>query len=421
MKYFLVGIKGTGMSALAKALKTNNEEVFGSDNGTHYFTEDSLKEYGIEILEFNKLNIDKYLDCEFISSYAYDENNNEEINRLKELNIKFYYYSEFINSYFKGIKIGVSGSHGKTTVSKMLSSFLNDSAYIIGDGSGFCFSGYKYFIIEACEYKRHFLEYDYDYLIINNIDYDHPDYYLSEEDYVNAFKEASSKAKCIIVNGDNCNSRKIRHKNKYSFGFNRGNYCLINLIEENAHGFIVEYKINKTSYIFNLNFYGRHMLYNFAPIVILFHLNKLNIKDIDLSKFQMPRLRMEEKRFKSNIVIDDYAHHPYEIKCLLDSLKQKYPSYDFVTIFQPHTYSRTFKFKNEFSVLFDNVYESYIAKTFTSREAYDKSKERKVKRIFKKCKYITTDDFKKICKYENKLIIFIGAGDTHSDKLFSFS
>ena len=128
------------MSALAKALKTNNEEVFGSDKATHYFTEESLKEYGIEIFEFNKINIDKHLDCEFISSYAYDENNNEEINRLKELNIKFYYYSEFINSYFKGIKIGVSGSHGKTTVSKILSSFLNDSAYIIGDGSGFCFS-----------------------------------------------------------------------------------------------------------------------------------------------------------------------------------------------------------------------------------------------------------------------------------------
>ena len=174
---------GTGMSALALALHSLSYEVIGSDKEEKYFTEKELNNKNIKILIFNKNNIDVYKDSIIVVGHAYNRENNEEVKRLEDLNIEYMYYSNFINSFFKQDKIGVSGSHGKTTVSKMIATFLPCSSYIIGDGSGYANKDNKYLIIEACEYKKHFLNYDYSYLIINNIDYDHPDYYKDEKRY----------------------------------------------------------------------------------------------------------------------------------------------------------------------------------------------------------------------------------------------
>ena len=150
------------------------------------------------------------------------------------------------------------------------------------------------------------------------------------------------------------------------------------------------------------------------------YLEKIDISNININNFKLPKMRMSERKFKSNILVDDYAHHPTEIKYVIKAMKQKYPNSDIITIFQPHTYSRTLELKDDFKNLFKDVKERYLLKTYTSRETYNKEKERKVKRIFKWCKYITQDDYKKISNYENKVIIIIGAGDTQSEVLNLF-
>ena len=409
------------MSALGIALKSLGHDVVGSDKIEIFFTDNELIKNDIEVLNFNEENIDKYKDWNFIVSYAYDKDNNYEVKRLEELGVKYKYYSEFINEFFKGKMIGVSGSHGKTTVSKMLASFLPLSSYIIGDGSGRAYSDNKFFVIEACEYKRHFLNYDFDYLIINNIDYDHPDYYKNKDEYLNAFIEASMRAKCLICNGDDENCKMIRHENRYTFGFNRGNNCLIKVLEENEKGYKVEFKIKRKTYFYELPYYGKHMIYNFACVLLLLSLENVDIKNIEVNKFELPRLRMSERIYKSNIIIDDYAHHPTEIKCIINAIRQKYPDREIICIFQPHTYTRSISLKKEFKNVFDEIEECYLEKTFVSREKYDKTKEKEVKKIFKKCKYLTKDDIDKINMYENKVILILGAGDIHYKFLKSFS
>ena len=189
MKYYLVGIKGTGMSALALCLKENGEMVIGSDNDKYYFTENNLNKAKIPIFKFNKNNINKYNSYVFIISYAYNENNNEEVYEIFSKGYTYFYYSDFINHYFKNTKIGISGTHGKTTVSTIVKHLFKDDnvSYIIGDGNGGGALDSKYLIFEACEYYHHFLNYDYDYLIINNIDYDHPDYFKNYNDYYVSF------------------------------------------------------------------------------------------------------------------------------------------------------------------------------------------------------------------------------------------
>ena len=189
LKYYFVGIKGTGMSALALCINDIKETVIGSDNNMFYFTEERLKEKNIEILTFNKNNISRYKDHIFIIGHSYNETNNEEVKEIFDNNYEYYYYSDFINHYFKNIKIGISGTHGKTTTTTLTKTLFdfNQVSYIIGDGNGKGKKNSKYLIFEACEYYQHFLNYDYEYLIINNIDYDHPDYFKSFNDYQISF------------------------------------------------------------------------------------------------------------------------------------------------------------------------------------------------------------------------------------------
>ena len=125
MKYYLVGIKGTGMSALALCLKEMGEMVIGSDVEDHFFTQKNLEEKKIPIFKFNKRNIDKYNTYTYIISYAYNENNNEEVEEIINKGYNYYYYSDFINMYFNKTKIGISGTHGKTTVSTILKTMLD--------------------------------------------------------------------------------------------------------------------------------------------------------------------------------------------------------------------------------------------------------------------------------------------------------
>ena len=399
------------MSSLCGILQDLNFDVIGSDSNENYFTNSALKARGIEIKAFNLENIKG--DRVYIISRAYNKDNNIEVRKIIENGFVYYYYNEFIEKFFKGIKIGISGTHGKTTVTKMVSHFLSDFKIcsLIGDSTGYGEENYKYFILEACEYKNTFLEYTYDYLVINNIDYDHVDFFNNIEEVYESFYLASKKAKCLIVNGDDPYARKIPHSNKFSFGFNSDNDLIITGLKEYKNGYIVKAVMKEYEKEYLVPFKGKHNLYNFMASLLVTKLLNENIDYQEkLYSFKFPTKRMEEKKYKTNIYINDYAHHPNEIISLIEMVKSLYPDKDIISIFQPHTYSRTIKLKDSFKKCFEGSKEVYYVETFTSREPKNLEKEKIVDEIMSGYQKINIDDLKRFKDYTNSVILFLGAG-----------
>lgn len=413
--YHLIGIKGTGMAALAITLKQLGHKVSGSDIQEDFFTAKALVENNIKVKGFAKKNIVE--NIVYIISAAYQEDNIE-VKKVFEKGYKYYYYHEFIEEFFTGIRIGISGVHGKTTTTYLttrLFSEYNISA-IIGDGTGIGNKAYEYFIFEACEYKDHFLNYHYDYLVINNIDHDHPDYFKDLDAVINSFALASKKTKVLIVNGDDENTNNIDHDEKYTFGFNEDNFVKCEIIKEYKEGYLLNVEIEKENYQFLLPFAGRYMIYNFLASLSIYYLagGDMELIKEKVSKLKLPKRRMEEYVFGNNIIIDDYAHHPTEIKSLLSSVKSKYSDKQIIAIFQPHTYSRTIHLKEDFKHAFVDADKVYIAKTFTSkREKYNHKLEKQVRNIFKEATKFSSRKLKRINKLSNNVIIFMGAGNIH--------
>ncbi|MDD3999810.1 MAG: Mur ligase domain-containing protein, partial [Bacilli bacterium] len=148
-RFHLIGIKGTGMSALAGILKDLGHEVTGSDVEEDFFTSKKLKEKDLKALVFDKNNITD--DKIYIASSCYQEDN-EEVSEVLRRKLPFFYYHKFIGQYFNNTKIGVSGTHGKTTTTSLIAKFFEDNkiSYLIGDGSGGGTKDYDFFIFEAC-------------------------------------------------------------------------------------------------------------------------------------------------------------------------------------------------------------------------------------------------------------------------------
>jgi len=256
------------------------------------------------------------------------------------------------------------------------------------------------------------LNYKFDYLIINNIDLDHPDFFKSVEDVLATFQQASNNSQYLIINNDDEYCRQIRHPNKITFGMKDAD---INgtIIDKHQYGFIVKVNVFDSLFEYYLPFTGMHMIYNFFAALTVSYINGIDLKTIQekLLNYNRPSRRMEEYFYYDNVIIDDYAHHPVEIKMCLDAIKQRYPQKEIVVIFQPHTYSRTLRLKNLFQEVFANV-KLYLAETFTSkRENGNKKLDQEVLRIFNKAKQFQKRDLYSIKKMHNTVILFLGAGN----------
>ena len=411
------------MSALAQCLKSLGYMVVGSDVEGYHFTQQNLDEKKIPYFKFDRKNIDKFSKYTFIVGYSYDQYNNEEVEELVYKGISYYYYADFINTFFQNIKIGVSGTHGKTTVCTLLKTFFkNDTiSYIIGDGSGAGEKDSKYTILEACEYKQHFLNYDYNYLVINNIEYDHPDYYNNIDEIINAFKKAAKKAKCIIVNNDDKNARKIKHYSRYTFGIENKSFVTAKILSQSNAGQKIKINVKNKEYIFDLPFCGKHMIYNFVSSFTVYYLthNQL-VENIDetindlLKTYISPKRRLEKVVINENIIFSDYAHHPSEIENSYNAVQQMYPNHNITIIFQPHTYSRTIFLCEEFQKVFKDK-KVYIMNTFVSRESKDVLKDKMVRDIFVFQKEYNEKEIRGILKRKNQVLIFMGAGDIYKE------
>lgn len=409
--FHLIGIKGTGMSALTSILKDMGYYVTGSDVAEDFFTTPKLRKKNIEIYEFDKKNITS--DKIYIASSIYDKDN-PEVEEVFKNNYPFYYYHEFIEKFFKN-KIGVSGTHGKTTTTSIIAKLFSNEkiCYLIGEGTGAGRKDYDYFIFEACEYQDHFLKYTYDYLIINNIDFDHPDYFKNFDEVIKSFQKVAKNTKKLIINYDDINTKYIIHKNKLTFGFNKNADIWAEILETHNNGYTIKVNVLGEIYQFILPFTGEYMIYNFLAALGVYYLCGLDfdlIQDLIIT-YKKPSRRMEEHLYYDNIIIDDYAHHPKEIDALFQAIKQKHPTKELIVIFQPHTYSRTLALENEFREVFKDV-NLYLASTFTSkRERYNKDLERQIFNIFSNAKPFSEKDIKYFKTLNNKVILFLGAGN----------
>lgn len=375
MKYYCIGIKGTGMSTLAQILYDLGNEVSGYDDAKgHKFTQDGLEKRNIPIYYDHDHEIDK--DTIVTYSVAFKEDH-EEMKRVRKLGLTVKKYSELMGDVINMFEtIGVSGTHGKTTTSSLIRHLLEETVgcnYFIGAGDGYADKKNKYFVVESDEFNRHFTDYHPAYSIITNIEAEHLECYKDIDDIRNTFEIfANQTKKLVVANGDNAEVRKINYKTKVMFyGFNDDNDIVIKNMKLLETGSVFDLYINNELFgHFDIPLYGKHMVANAAAAITIAKELGLRVEKIHelLETFHNAKRRFAETKIGNCVIIDDYAHHPTEIKVTLEAVKQKYPNKRLVVVFVPNTYSRTKDFKNEFVEAFNIADKTYLTEIDCNRE-----------------------------------------------------
>ncbi|SFF04998.1 UDP-N-acetylmuramate--L-alanine ligase [Alteribacillus iranensis] len=416
--YHFIGIKGSGMSALAQILHDMNYSVQGSDVDKRFFTQLPLEDKGIPIYPFRQQNINE--DYTIIASAAYGEEN-EEVQKANELGIPVHQYPYFLGSFLEQFtSIAVTGSHGKTSTTGLLAHVLGaykPTSYLIGDGTGKGETDSAFFAFEACEYRRHFLHYEPDYAIITNIDFDHPDYFKDIDDVVNAFEEMASQVKKgIVACGDdeylqtlNAPVPIMYYGLNGKYDFNAENIRT----DENGTTFDVLIRGDRFE-TFTIPTYGKHNVLNALGVITLCHYEDVPASIIkqQLASFEGVKRRFSETTLNNQVLIDDYAHHPTEIGATLESARQKYPDRELVAVFQPHTFSRTEAFLDEFAEKLRGADHIYLCDIFSSaRENNGTLTIEDLQEKIPGSQLITEEDIEKLSKHTDGVLLFMGAGD----------
>ena len=375
MKYYCIGIKGTGMSTLAQILSDLGNDVSGYDDAKgHKFTQDGLEARNIPIYYDGNHEISP--DTIVTYSVAFKEDH-PEMKRVKSLGLTIKKYNEIMGDVIDAFTtVGVSGTHGKTTTSSIIRHLLENTVgcnYFIGAGDGHATKENKYYVVESDEFNRHFTAYHPTYSIITNIEAEHLECYKDVDDIRSTFEIfANQTKKLIVANGDNEEVRKINYKTKVLFyGFNENNDIVIKNVYLAETGSSFDLYINNELYgHFSIPLYGKHMVMDAAAGITMVKeigLEKDTIEKI-LKTFKNAKRRFAEQRVGESIIIDDYAHHPTEIKVTLEAVKQKYPNKRLVVVFVPNTYSRTRDFKDEFIEAFKIADKTYLTEIDCNRE-----------------------------------------------------
>lgn len=421
MIYHFVGIKGTGMSALAQILTCLGYEVQGSDKTNHYFTEDALLEKNIKILPFDKNNIKD--DMIVIQGNAFKDDH-EEIVKANELGLKIYSYQEMVGKLTRMFKtITIAGCHGKTTTTSMLAHVLDSIKgcnYLIGDGTGSASKDNEYFALEACEYKRHFLSYNPYYAIITNIELDHIDYYKDIDDIVLAYQEYAKLAeKMVIACGDDPYTHSLEvNVPIFFYGLNEDNDIIAKDVEFHSDGTSFDVFIEDNYYgHFDLPLYGKHMLLNALAVIGVCYYERLEAKDVAkyLKTFQGAKRRFKEKTIGDIVTIDDYAHHPTEVKVTIKGARQKYPDKEIVAVLKTHTLSRTKEMADEFAEALNLADKAYVMDVGVDREeiGYDDVTCQVILDKLDNGEYMSLDLVDKLLEHKNAVMLFMSSKDIY--------
>lgn len=398
MKYYFVGIKGSGMAGLALIIKGLGYEVAGCDINKDLFTQRCLLENNIEIQDIENMDYSNsdiiVLGNAYLDKYTF---NDKKVITYQEL------LSTIVDKYYS---IAVCGTHGKTTTTNMIKQVLSDfylTSYLIGDGQGYAHPLTEYFVFEACEHKEHFLSYHPDIVVCLNVDYDHVEYYKNKKQYKESFRKFLNQAKeKVIINS----SLSYKRNQCVSFGFNNSSIKAKN-VRYTEKGIYFNLYVNK-EYIKDvfLPFYGKHMLINSLACIACCSYLKIPTTNIleSLKKYKNAGRRYNISFFNSNVIIDDYGHHPTEIKSTILAIKQEFNDKNIVVIYHPDRPKRLTTFLEDYKKAFNSVDKVYVLPFINDSEEGRKAidllvDDNKINRF--------SDSFYK--EYKNTVFLFTGS------------
>ena len=424
--YYFIGIGGIGMSSIAKYLGANNFKVGGYDLTKTDITE-TLEKNGIEINYKDELNSIpsqfKNQDVIVIFTPAITTKNRQ-LGFFKSQGNPIFKRAEFLGILTKKFKtIAIAGTHGKTTTAAIVTHLFyktrqSFTAFIGGVlnefNSNVIINGNKYAIVEADEYDRSFLNLEPSYGLVTSIDSDHLDIYGSFDEVKKSFREFIKKItdKVVISKG---------------LGVDGITYSLNKKADYSANNI----SFSKTGYFFDLTtpsriyksvFFSQLGLHNLLNAIGAFAISsQVGIDEKELCK-ALSTFKGVKRRFelvlnsKKDIIIDDYAHHPNEINAVWSALKDLYPYEKKCVIFQPHLYSRTKDFMNEFALALSQFDRVILLPIYPARELpIEGIKSSVLQKKIKSKNIVELVKRENLLSYINnipeKIKIFLGAGD----------
>jgi len=375
-----IGIGGSGMNGIAQVLLNQGFIITGSDLKESP-TVDNLKNMGAKVFIGHKPENVSGADVVVYSSAVKEDN--VELLRAKELGIPTIPRGEMLAELMRfKYGIAISGSHGKTTTTSMVGTILGktglDPTVVIGGkleayGSNARLGRGEFLVTEADESDGSFLKLTPTIVSINNIDVEHLGFYKDLEDIKKAFIDFANKVPfygAVALNIDDENTRSIYpHIEKKVIRFGLSGDADIRGHDLKLVDGRYRFKVNNLGEI-HLSIPGKHSVYNaLAAISIALEMEVpfCVIKE-SLENFKNASRRFEIKHDRDVTVIDDYAHHPTEIKATLSAAKELYPDRRIITVFQPHRYSRVSSLFEEFSKSFDIPDITYITEIYSAGE-----------------------------------------------------
>lgn len=407
-----IGVGGIGMSGLARLFLHEGKRVSGSDRADSQIT-DALEAEGVHFFGSQEAaNINDGIDMiVYTEAMAKDH---PEMEAARRLGVPMMNYFEALglvaNEYYL---IAVSGTHGKTTTTAMLIDVLEeaglDPTAIVGSlrsrtGSNFRAGKSKYFVVEACEYRRDFLHLEPDVLVITNIEPDHLDYYKDLADIQDAFKTLAKKVPAdgaVIAQATAPNVAPV-------------------LLGLAAH--IIDYK-TELDLDAALTQPGLHNRMNAAAASAVAKFLKIEAADakLALEQFAGTWRRFEYKGAVNGAPVhDDYAHHPTEIVAAIEGAREKYPGKKLTVVFQPHMYSRTHALFHDFVEALAHADRVFMVPIYAARETNESgvSSEKMIEALQKKsveAQFFHTLDAAALSVSEsvgiNDAVLVMGAGD----------
>ena len=413
---YFIGIGGISMSGLAEILLNENFKVSGSDMKESDLTK-LLCEKGANIVYGQRYeNITDDIDVVVYTSAIKEDN--PEWQAMKDKNIPSLSRAELLGQLMKNYEfpVAISGTHGKTTTTSMISEILlkadTDPTLSIGGiyksiGGNIRVGQGKYFVTEACEYTNSFLSFYPKTAIILNVEEDHLDFFKDLEDIRNSFKKFASLLPSdgtLIINSDIENYKELYQDlacKVVTYGFNENDDFYATNIVYNENGYptftVITKDGSQTEYALNVP--GLHNISN---------------------AFHGTNRRFDYKGTIGGVtVIDDYAHHPTEIRATLTAA-QNYPHNHLWCVFQPHTYTRTKAFLTEFASALSLAENIILADIYAARETdtlgvSSKTLQAEIEKLGKKCYYFPSFDEIENFLLEKcingDLLITMGAGD----------
>jgi len=385
--FHLIGIGGAGLSAIATVLYQQGHNVSGSDEQPSANTH-RLAEMGAKIfIGQSPENLPKEVDTVIVSSAISADN--PELVAAQQLGLQMMKRPAWLGQMMTGQRgITIAGTHGKTTTTAITAYLLQqaqlDPTFIIG---GFVpqmetnaqAGQNNLFVIEADEYDYTFLSLKPEFAILTTMEWDHPDIFPTSEATFEAFVEFAQLVPphgLLIGCGDDPGVKQVLSAisiPQISYGFDKANDWVAHNLQPNSHGgydFIVSHKRYEIINV-SLQLPGKHNVLNALAAFIVSYQLKVEPTDIahSLNQFQGVGRRFEQKgKINKITVIDDYAHHPTEIRATLSAARTRYPNQRIWAILQPHTFSRTRTLLTEFSQAFDHADEVIVVDIYPSRE-----------------------------------------------------